>query len=75
MQEVNLQYTQEDRDMIRDTNRDVKEILVKVRTHGDDLVALAARVTKLETWQARVLAIAGFIGFLAGLASRFLPWR
>lgn len=65
--DVELKFTQEDRDMIRDTNRDVKEVLAKVQGHIVDLAALGARVTKLESWRTGVMAICGFLGFVAGV--------
>lgn len=63
---IHLQFTQDDRDMIRDTNRDVKQILGSLEgSHG-----LEARVEKLEMWQTRVMAICCFVGFVSGLVAK-----
>lgn len=71
---VLLQFTQDDRDMLRDTNRDAKQILDNMANSSELISALALRVAKLEVWQARVMAICGFIGFGAGLVAKAV-WK
>jgi hypothetical protein len=74
MPEVLLQFTQEDRDMIRDTNRDVKQILVSIDDHRDQVEKLSARVSQLESFQARVMTAVGIVAFGLGIFLRSV-WK
>lgn len=66
--EIELPYTQADRDMIRDTHGDVKRILKNQDKHDQ-------RISHLETWHTRVSAITGFVGLFAGVAVREVSRR
>jgi hypothetical protein len=67
---VVLQFTQQDRDMLRDTNADVKSVLVTLGgANGHE-----ARIASLEKWQTRVVAICSFVGFVMGLAAKAV-WK
>ena len=75
---VILQFTQTDRDMLRDVHRDVQTILAGGLTHSreDDerFAEHDKRLEKLEQWQTGIAAIVAFVAFLLGLAVKF-PWH
>jgi hypothetical protein len=76
--DVQLQFTQTDRDMLRDVNRDVKSILDGMVTHNDsDLTKfndLEMRLKSIETWQTRVMAIYVALGTVGGFVLKAV-WK
>lgn len=68
---VVLQFTQDDRDMLRDTHALVKEMITTLK---EPKSGLEVRVDALEEWKTRVIAICAFAGFLAGIAARAV-WK
>lgn len=74
--EVQLQFTQDDRDLLRDTNADVKRVLNGQETHGVEdnrrFAEIDTRLKKLEKWQTTVIAASTVVAFFAGLAARLI---
>jgi hypothetical protein len=70
--DVELKYTQTDRDMIRDTKNLAQQILGNVQSTVVDLGALETRVQQLEQWRTAVVAVCGFVGFISGVVVKWL---
>jgi hypothetical protein len=69
---TDLPFSQADRDMLRDTSKDVKAILRNLAAHSkeDDerFKAQGRRIGRLETWHTRIAAVSAFVGAVAGIA-------
>lgn len=76
MPEIKLEFSLEDRDMLRDTSNDVKRIISSQQTHGVEDEArfstINERLTTLEKWQTRQVAIIGVIAFALQIITRML---
>ncbi len=76
--EYNPQFTQEDRDLLRDTSSDVKRVLLGMSEHYEDdttrFASIEARLKLLETWLIRVGAICATVVAIGGFLIRQL-WR
>jgi hypothetical protein len=75
-EDVKLDYSQTDRDLLRDTHANTLRTLDVLAAHTADdkerFDRTDARLDGLEKWQARISGIAGFLGFVAGIASRHI---
>ena len=47
--------------MVRDTNRDVKQILLNQTEHKTELEGLQSRIANLEKWQTRVITATSMV--------------
>lgn len=70
MPEPALHFTQTDRDMLRDTNGDVKRIAAALEKQDLKHAEHDKRIASVERWQTRFGAVAAFVGFMGGLAAR-----
>jgi hypothetical protein len=74
MDHVQLHFTQNDRDLLRDTSADVKRILTGMEAHNADdnarFAAIDKRLSAVEIWKTRIVAIAGAIGIAVGFLAK-----
>jgi hypothetical protein len=56
---VRIDFCLADRDMLHELRDDVKEILACHKKHGE-------RISKVERWQLKISAVAGFVGMVLG---------
>jgi hypothetical protein len=71
MNSMELPFSQEDRDLLRDTSKDVKAILEHQKAHSkeDDkrFAEHDIRLKALEKWHTSVTAIGAVVGSFVGL--------